>query len=66
MRQTTLKLLWLLISLIFPLGIYGEETTLVVELANGKTEIYNLSEKPVLSMYGTKLKVETNMFETSY
>lgn len=66
MRQTKLKFLWLLISLIFPLGIYGEKTTLVVELANGKTEIYNLSEKPVLSMYGTKLKVETNMVETSY
>lgn len=66
MRQTKLKFLWLLISLTFPLGIYGEGKTLVVELANGKTEIYNLSEKPVLSLSGTKLKVETNMVETSY
>lgn len=66
MRQTKMKLLWLLISLIFPLGIYGEGKTLVVELVNGKTEIYNLSEKPVLSVNGSKLKVETNMIETSY
>ena len=58
--------LWLLISLAFPLGIYGEGKTLVIELANGKTEVYNLSEKPVLSMSGTKLKVETIMVETSY
>lgn len=66
MRQTKIKILWLLISLIFPLGIYGEGKTLVIELTNGKTEIYNLSERPVLSMNGSKLKVETNMVETSY
>ena len=66
MRQAKVFFIWLLISLIFLFIIYGEGITLVIELANGKTEIYNLSEKPVLSMNGSKLKVETNMVETSY
>ena len=66
MRHKKMKLLWLLISLTFPLGVFGEGATLVVELANGTKEVYRLSDKPVLSMTGTKLKVESNIVETSY
>ncbi len=56
----------LLTALLLPLSALAQETTLVVELNDGKTANFLLEEQPVLTMNGTKLFIATDRVQTSY
>ena len=60
------KLLIVLTALLLPLHFVRASSDLVIELTNGKYAVFNLQEKPVLTMAGTKLLIKTSSLSTDY
>lgn len=62
------KLTFLLMqaALLLPLGIFAANSTLVVELKNGKHAYFILSEKPILTPHGSMVKIESENVMASY
>lgn len=68
MKATRLKILLMLAVLLLSLGNRAEETTLVVKKKNGDITYYKLQERPILSFWGSELKIEnktTTIYERS-
>lgn len=70
MKEKTLKrkltILFMLAALLLPLGILAASSTLVVELKDGKQAYFILSEKPVLTTFGSRMNIESETVKTSY
>lgn len=60
------KIISMCAAVLLSLSASAAETTLVVELVNGQQAYYKLQEKPVLTMSGTKVRIESNMVEVGY
>lgn len=66
MGEKRRKLLIVLTALLLPLHFVRASSDLVIELTNGKYAVFNLQEKPVLTMAGTKLLIKTSSLSTDY
>lgn len=53
-------------ALLLPLGILAANSTLVVELKDGKLAYFILSEKPILTPHGSMVKIESENVMASY
>lgn len=63
-RKVTILLM--LVSTLLPAGTLAAGSTLVVELKEGKQAYFILSEKPVLTTFGSQMRIESESVEISY
>lgn len=63
-RKVTILLM--LMYALLPVSTLAAGSTLVVELKNGKQAYFFLSEKPVLTTYGSQVNIESETVKTSY
>lgn len=56
----------MLVSTLLPAGTLAAGSTLVVELKEGKQAYFILSEKPVLTTFGSQMRIESESVEISY
>ena len=56
----------MLVSTLLPTGTLAANSTLVVELKDGKQAYFILSEKPVLTTSGSQMRIESESVEISY
>ena len=63
-RKVTIVLM--LVSTLLPAGTLAAGSTLVVELKEGKQAYFILSEKPVLTIFGSQMRIESESVEISY
>ena len=59
-------ILLMLVSTLLPAGTLAAGSSLVVELKNGKQTYFILSEKPVLTSFGSQMRIESKSVEISY
>lgn len=60
------KRLIIFVMMLLPMRVFAENISLIVELANGHKVNYLLRDKPVMTMDGTKLVIETVTIQTNY
>ena len=64
-KNSRFKILLLLTALLCPgSSAFGEETTLVIEMLDGKNYSYRLSQKPAVHFLGNFLRITTGSVET--